>query len=144
MSKKPSFNQSYYEGDSLQYIENDDIDVKISNLRLSLSCLLNNTYSLLDYIILSNEKAHFKKLIVKNNSITLKKIESYLKTLFPNLIVSYTTPDLQEKELKTDIRRLKYILISIISSFFYKRKGSDTSVSPPTRNISPTLNILSD
>ncbi|KAL4463040.1 hypothetical protein ABPG72_002923 [Tetrahymena utriculariae] len=113
--KKSSFNYSYFEGDSIQLAENEDIDQKIANLKLGLSCLLNNTYSLLDYIILSNEKSHFKKLIVKPNQLQLRKLEYYLKQLFPNLRVTYQTQELQDKEVKTDIRRLKYILISIIS-----------------------------
>lgn len=120
------------------------MDLKISNLKLSLSCLLNNTYSLLDYIILSNEKSHFKKLIVKSNKISLRKIEFYLKSLFPNLVVTYSNKDLQNKEIKTDVRRLKYVLISIMSSFYYKKKGSEYQISPQFRNVSTTINILTD
>ncbi|EAR87324.2 transmembrane protein, putative (macronuclear) [Tetrahymena thermophila SB210] len=142
--KKSSFNNSYYEGDSIQLIENDEIDYKISSLKLGLSCLLNNTYSLLDYIILSNEKSHFKKLIVKPNSLQLRKLEQFLKQLFPNLKVTYQTQELQDKELKTDIRRLKYILISIISSYFYRKKELDAQFNNPIRNHSNTFMILTD
>ncbi|KAL4496666.1 hypothetical protein ABPG73_011632 [Tetrahymena malaccensis] len=142
--KKSSFNNIYFDGDSIQLVENEDNDYKVANLKLGLSCLLNNTYSLLDYIILQNEKSHFKKLIVKPNQLQLKKLEYYLKQLFPNLKVTYQTQDLQDKEVKTDIRRLKYILISIISSYFYRKKDLDSQYTNHTRQLSNTFMILTD
>jgi len=55
------------------------------SIRLGLVCLLNNTYSLLDYVIVSSEKTQLKKLLIKAKVISLKKIEMELKSLFPNL-----------------------------------------------------------
>jgi len=59
------------------------------SIRLGLVCLLNNTYSLLDYVIVSSEKTQLKKLLIKAKVISLKKIEMELKSLFPNLQVTY-------------------------------------------------------